>query len=141
MLGRPVEVSTYFLPQTICVGAIGLGIAEGFGASSGGNRPAVSGAGKQRTRKRNERALHGQAFESMWDSLKGSLIEGGLWLTILELFRWFRSSQGFHTLEISRSPILTKSTERRLGDATLNELAFDGTIDACLVEKAIGNSG
>jgi hypothetical protein len=63
MLGRPVEVSTYFLPQTICVGAIGLGIAEGFGASLA---PAIG---------------------------------------------------------------------------TGSELAFDGTIDACLVEKAIGNSG
>ena len=30
------------------------------------------------------------------------MMNGGPWLTILELFRWVRSWQGFHTLESSR---------------------------------------
>jgi hypothetical protein len=39
-----------------------------------------------------------------------SLVNGGPWLTILELFRWARSSQGFHALEGSRS---SDSNEKR----------------------------
>jgi hypothetical protein len=74
-------------------------------------------------------------------------INGGPWLTILELFRWVRSSQGFHTWEISRcsdsnaehrAPVVdctqvpfgnvAAKKRVRLGDSTLNELAFDGKI-------------
>src|SRR5579871_294679 len=61
-------------------------------------------SGRSRSCPRGRRQMWGLCSKASLQVAGGNVQggNGGPWLTILEPFRWARSSQGFHTLESSR---------------------------------------